>query len=65
MSELAANRQLQKISTQLIHANDAGVLYEKILDAAAAIMRSDFASMQISIQSGANFGSWPTGASLR
>ena len=46
-SELAANRQLQKISTQLIHASDVEVLYEKILDAAVAIMRSDFASMQM------------------
>jgi PAS domain S-box-containing protein len=46
-SELAANRQLQKIGTQLIHASDVEVLYEKILDAAAAIMRSDFASMQM------------------
>ena len=47
VSELAATRQLQKISTQLIHASDAEVLYEKILDAAVAIMRSDFASMQM------------------
>jgi PAS domain S-box-containing protein len=46
VSELAATRQLQKISTQLIHASDAQVLYEKILDAAMAIMGSDFASMQ-------------------
>jgi GAF domain-containing protein len=63
-SELAANRQLQKISTQLIHASDVEVLYEKILDAAVAIMRSDFASMQM-FRSGVNSGSWPTGASLR
>ena len=47
VSELAATRQLQKISTQLIHASDAEVLYEQILDAAVAIMRSDFASMQM------------------
>ncbi len=46
VSELAATRQLQKISIQLIHASDAQVLYEKILDAAMAIMGSDFASMQ-------------------
>ena len=45
--ELAATRQLQKISTQLIHENDTQALYEKILDAAVAIMRSDFASMQM------------------
>jgi len=47
VSELAATRQLQKISTQLIHANDAQVLYEEILEAAVAIMHSDFASMQM------------------
>ena len=46
-SELAATLQLQKISTQLIHASDVEVLYEKILDAAVAIMCSDFASMQM------------------
>ena len=47
VSELAATRQLQRISTQLIHASDPQVLYEEILDAAVAIMRSDFASMQM------------------
>jgi PAS domain S-box-containing protein len=47
VSELAATRQLQEISTQLIHASDAQVLHEKILDAAVAILRSDFASMQL------------------
>jgi PAS domain S-box-containing protein len=47
VSELAATRQLHKISTQLIHASDTEVLYENILDAAVAIMRSDFASMQM------------------
>ncbi|HET9535484.1 MAG TPA: PAS domain S-box protein, partial [Mesorhizobium sp.] len=47
VSELAATRQLQKISTQLIHASDPEALYEEILDAAAAIMCSDFASMQM------------------
>jgi PAS domain S-box-containing protein len=46
-SELAATQQLQKISTELIPASDADVLYEKTLDAAVAIMRSDFASMQL------------------
>ena len=46
-SELTATRQLQKISTQLIPARDIETLYEKILDAAVAIMRSDFASMQM------------------
>src|SRR5215475_11042243 len=45
--QLVAIRQLQKISTYLIDANGAEVLYEMILDAAVAIMRSDFASMQM------------------
>jgi PAS domain S-box-containing protein len=47
VAELAATRQLHKISTQLIEANDVEVLYEEILDAGVAIMRSDFASMQM------------------
>jgi PAS domain S-box-containing protein len=47
VSELAATRELQKISTQLIHASDPEALYEKVVDAAVAIMRSDFASMQM------------------
>jgi PAS domain S-box-containing protein len=46
-AELAATQQLQELSTQLIHASHDEVLYEKILDAAMAIMRSDFASMQM------------------
>ena len=46
-SELAATQQLQQISIQLINASDPQALYEKILDAAVAIMRSDFASMQM------------------
>jgi PAS domain S-box-containing protein len=46
-SELAAAQELQKISTQLIPERNAGALYEKILDAAVGIMRSDFASMQM------------------
>jgi PAS domain S-box-containing protein len=45
-SELAATQQLQKISTQLIQENDVEALYNQILDAAVAIMHSDFASMQ-------------------
>jgi PAS domain S-box-containing protein len=46
-SELAATQRLQQISTQLIHASDVEVLYDQILDAAVAMMRSDFASMQM------------------
>jgi two-component sensor histidine kinase len=46
-TELAAARQLQEISTQLLGEDKVEVLYERILDAAVAIMRSDFASMQM------------------
>lgn len=46
-SELAATQLLQEISAELIPAKDVDALYEKILDAAVALMRSDFASMQM------------------
>jgi hypothetical protein len=46
-AEIAAIEQLQKISTQLISADNAEVLYQKLIDAATDIMRSDFASMQM------------------
>jgi GAF domain-containing protein len=46
-SELAATRQLHQISTQLIQASNPEALYEKILAAAATIMGSDFASLQM------------------
>jgi PAS domain-containing protein len=45
--ELAATQLLQEISTELIPASEVEALYERILDAAVAIMRSDFASMQM------------------
>jgi PAS domain S-box-containing protein len=47
LSELAATQQLHRISTQLIQENEAEALHEKVVDAAMAIMRSDFASMQL------------------
>ena len=47
VSELAATEQLHKISTQLIQENEAEALHEKVVDAAMAIMRADFASMQL------------------
>src|SRR5262249_37589013 len=47
VAEFAAAEQLHKISTQLIRASNVEVLYEKILDAAMAIMGSHFASMQM------------------
>ena len=37
----------QELSSSLIQERDQQALYEKIIDAAVAIMRSDFASMQI------------------
>jgi signal transduction histidine kinase len=45
--ELADSRLLQAISAELITPDDEKGLYEKILDAAIAIMRSDFASLQV------------------
>ena len=46
-AELAATQALQEISTQMIHEGNVEALYEKILDAAITVMRSDMASMQI------------------
>ncbi len=45
--ELADTRQLQNVSGQLIHEDNIDALYEQILDAAIALMRSDMGSMQI------------------
>jgi PAS domain S-box-containing protein len=45
-TDLAAARRLQEISTHLIQEGDVGQLYDRILDAAMAIVRSDFATMQ-------------------
>ena len=45
--ELAATQQLQAISAALIEGGQVQALYEKIVDAAVVIMRSDCASMQI------------------
>jgi len=44
--ELADSKHLQEISTHLIQESSIEALYEKIIDAAVAIMRSDYASMQ-------------------
>jgi PAS domain S-box-containing protein len=44
--ELAATQMLQSLSVEMAHAADIEALYEKIMDAAVVIMRSDFASMQ-------------------
>ena len=45
--ELAAAERLHAISTRLIQDGDNDQLYDRILDAAVAIMKSDMASMQI------------------
>ena len=45
--ELADINQIQQISSQLIQQDRPDALYRQILDSAAAIMRSDFASMQM------------------
>jgi two-component sensor histidine kinase len=44
--ELAATKRLQEISSELLGERQVEGLYEKIVDAAASIMHSDFASMQ-------------------
>lgn len=45
--QLEAAQRLQEISTQLIHPDDDKKLYRQLLDAAAAITHSDFASLQM------------------
>lgn len=44
--ELAATRMLQELSLEMAHEVDVEALYDKLIDAAVAIMRSDFGSMQ-------------------
>jgi PAS domain S-box-containing protein len=46
-AELADMRQLQSASSKIAHEEDLDVLYESVLDAAVAVMRSDFGSMQM------------------
>lgn len=46
-SDLADLLVLQSISAELIHEQSTDALYEKIVGAAVAIMRSDYASMQM------------------
>ena len=45
--ELADTRLLLGLGSELIGEDDSQALYEKIMEAAVAIMRSDFASMQM------------------
>jgi PAS domain S-box-containing protein len=46
-ADLEDAKLLQRISAKLIHQDRIATLNEEILDAATAIMRSDFASMQL------------------
>ncbi len=46
-AELADTKLLQDISAQLIEQGDEDALYSKLVDAAASVMHSDFATMQI------------------
>src|SRR5262249_13357854 len=46
-SELTDTKLLQDLSAQLIGEADTTALYEKVMDAAVGIMRSEFASMQM------------------
>ncbi|WP_434113442.1 PAS domain S-box protein [Methylocaldum sp. GT1TLB] len=46
-AELQDTQLLQSISAALLHEDDIQALYEKIIDAAAHIMHSEYASMQM------------------
>ena len=46
-AELADTRLLQSVSAALVQENNIEALFETIIDAAKAVMRSDFASMQM------------------
>ncbi|HEY8506901.1 MAG TPA: GAF domain-containing protein, partial [Steroidobacteraceae bacterium] len=46
-AELADTQLLQRVSAELIDERNVHALYEKLVDAAMAIMRSDFGSMQV------------------
>ncbi len=46
-AELADTRLLASVSAAMAHEENIEVLYDQLIDAAVAIMRSDFASMQM------------------
>ena len=46
-AELCDTQLLQRVSAEMIQEDNVEALYEKIMDAAVAIMRSDYASMQM------------------
>jgi PAS domain S-box-containing protein len=45
-AELEATRLLQSLSVEMASVPDIGAMYQKLIDSAQIIMRSDFASMQ-------------------
>ena len=47
LNELGAVKELQRISTELIREPNVERLYSSLVDAAATLMRSDFATMQM------------------
>ena len=52
-TQLADTVLLHQISAELISQEDGGVIYRKLVDAAMAIMRSDFGSLQV-LETGAH-----------
>jgi PAS domain S-box-containing protein len=46
-AELADSKLLQAISAEFTQEDNVQALYDKVMDAAAAVMRSDYASMQM------------------
>ncbi len=46
-AELADSQRLQEISSELIREGDVNALYQRLLDAAMGIMKSDMATLQI------------------
>ncbi|MES2606705.1 MAG: ATP-binding protein [Pseudomonadota bacterium] len=45
--ELADTKLLQSVSAQIIHEENIDTLYQKLVDAAVAVMQSDFGSLQM------------------
>jgi signal transduction histidine kinase/ActR/RegA family two-component response regulator len=46
-SELADSMLLQSVSAEIVQSENSQALYDKLLDAAVVVMRSEFASMQM------------------
>jgi PAS domain-containing protein len=58
-AELADTKLLQGLSAELVSADNTEVLYEKIIDAVVAVMRAQFASLQMFHQERGGTGSRP------